>query len=140
MSNPLRILKFGILTVWLMSGCGQPAAEPVATVHGTITFQGQPLVGGCVVFTPDRERSTATRILAAEIGGDGQYFLSMDGQVTVAPGWYRISIADTADLYTAAENTVRFPPALRRPECSDLEREIVAGHDHVFDFHVQATE
>ncbi|MCZ2344330.1 MAG: phage tail protein [Bacteroidales bacterium] len=129
-----------MLATLLLSGCGQPEPDPMTTVHGTVTFQGQPLAGGLIVFSPDRERSTATRTLAAEIGGDGQYFLITDGLSNVPPGWYHIAIADTADLYTSAENTVRFPAALRRSDCSHLEREIIAGHDHVFDFHVQVAD
>lgn len=139
MSKPGIILYFGLFTL-LMSSCGQPVPDPISTVHGTVTFQGQPLAGGLIVFTPDRERSTATRTLAAEIDEEGYYQLTVEGMAIVTPGWYQISIADTASLYTSPDNILRFPPALRRPDRSGLEREIIAGHDNVLDFHVQAND
>ena len=39
-------------------GCG-PAPEPVARVHGTVTFRGQPVPKGNVFFDPDGTKGTS---------------------------------------------------------------------------------
>jgi hypothetical protein len=111
-------------------GCGTKPSTP-ATVEGSVTFLGRPLVGGLVVFTPDRDRGTTGKPTTAEIVSNGRYGMPVTG---LTPGWYRVSISDPPSWY-AVEG---FPASLRRPDRSGLSREIVAGRDHRFDFHIEA--
>lgn len=45
------LLVGGCLTTLI--GCGPSSSEPLATVTGTVTEKGQPLVGADVMFIPD---------------------------------------------------------------------------------------
>lgn len=115
-------------------GCGQPAAPAAARVEGRVTFQGRPLAGGVVVFVPDADRNAAGGMHTAAVDGDGGYRLA-DGAATVPPGWYRVALAEPAGVFAPGT----FPPPLRRPDRSGLERQVKPGHDHRFDFEVELT-
>lgn len=115
-----------ILTFLIVSGCGTKPQAP-ATVEGTVHFLGRPLAGGMVVFTPDRDRGTTGKPIAAEVLADGRYELPSD---KLSAGWYRVSISDPPAFQSG------FPATLRRPDRSGLSREIHPGRDHRYDFHI----
>lgn len=129
---PGLVLAGGAAAVSLHLGCSRSSAPPSAptTVRGRVTFQGQPVAGGLVVFTPDRDRGASGKPVRGETGPDGTFRLQLDGGPAVPPGWYRVAIApppaDTA-----------FPPQLRRPDRSGLVREVAAGTENVFEFAVE---
>lgn len=118
------------------SGCGSKAPEVgPATVKGRVLLNGQPVVGGLVVFTPNAERGSSGKPAFAETGPDGSYALQLDRASAIPPGWYRISLAPPPTA--AAPAAVAFPAKLARPDLSGLEREIKPGKDHVFEFAVE---
>ncbi len=142
-ANPFRATGQGVLRTSLLAlvllaplGCGKPAPAPAATVRGRVLFQGRPLAGGMVVFAPDREKGNAGKPLSATIDAEGRYTLRHEGAAAVPPGWYRVALADPPDGYEG----VRFPAALRRPDKSGLEREVLPGQENVFHFEIDLVE
>lgn len=124
----------GILAAALPLGCGngtKPAAT--GTVRGRLTFQNQPVAGGTIVFTADRDRGGSGQPIRCDTGADGVFILLRDGVPAIPPGWYRVAIAPPPGDLTAGSNAA-FPPQLRRPDQSTLLREVEAGKDHFFEF------
>jgi len=125
------------VAVALPFGCGKPAASQAGIVHGEVTFQNRAMAGGIVVFSPNADRGCTGKLHTATITAEGQYQLA-DGAKAIAPGWYRIALADPIDWY-GSDWAHAFPAALRRPDLSGLEREVKAGQDHTFDFKIELT-
>ncbi len=122
-----------------LCGCGKPEPTVPATVHGLVTYQGRPLAGGLIVFAPDKEKGNTGKSLSAKIDSSGNYKLSHEGNATVTPGWYRVAIADPPDVFTEASGYPRFPNALRRPDKSGIEREVVSAKDNGIDFVIEVS-
>ncbi len=123
--------------VLLPVGCNKPASTNAGLVHGEATFQGRAMAGGLVVFTPNADRGCTGKMHTATISAEGHYRLA-EGAKTIAPGWYRVALADPIDWY-GSEWSHAFPAALRRPDLSGIEREVKAGQDHTFDFKIELT-
>lgn len=121
----------------LMAGCGTPTSTLPATVQGVVTFQGRPLVGGLVVFVPDRDKGMNGPPISALIDHEGRYTLASEGAGTVMPGWYRVAIAEPGGMPGPELGYPRFPAALRRPDRSGLEREILPGQVHEMNFAIE---
>ena len=135
-----RVLPAGLALLLGLSlgaaGCGKPASAKSATVRGQVLLQSRPLIGGVVVFAPNRDRGNAGKTVFAKIDEQGHYELGRDGDPAVTPGWYRVAIAEPADLNLEASGYPRFPPALRRPDLSGVEREVAPGRDNVIDLSI----
>ncbi len=126
-------MKWGIPALMLaLIGCDGSSPTP-ATVRGRVLFQGRPLSGGTVVFTPHPERGSSGTSAIASIDHQGTFRLTAEGSPYLAAGWYRVALADPGTPQTWAI----FPAALRRPDRSGLEREVLAGQDNVFEFHIE---
>lgn len=89
----VRIWAVGGLAVFLLTGCsdGLPATLPVS---GTVTWQGEPLTDGTVVFHPQEiAEGLPRRNATGKLADDGTFSLSTfrtdDGAV---PGTYRVTI------------------------------------------------
>lgn len=129
-----RLAPAAVICLAAISGCGPHEPKSPTHVRGQVTFQGKPLAGGWIVFCPDRERGHAGRATPARLDAEGRYQLAPGHGPTLAPGWYLIAFAEAAEA-TAPP----FPPALRRPDCSGVTREVKAGKESVFDFDIAAT-
>ncbi|VTS08708.1 hypothetical protein [Tuwongella immobilis] len=134
---PLRTRRRLTLLVWPMlalAGCGESNTERV-TVHGQVTIQGQPLIGGTIVFTPDPERGQSGPLSFAPIQSDGTYILRTEQGFGAPPGWHRITIAPapTVDANTPA----LLPSRYRHPEQSGLVRQVQATGENQIDFQLQ---
>jgi hypothetical protein len=116
-----------------LAGCGRGVPPPTGGVRGTVTFQGRPLAGGLVVFAPDRDRGTRGKVVTATVADDGSF--SADG---LAAGWHRVAVADPPGIDWAGHGWPNYPAALRRPDRSGLEREILPGRVTELHFHVEA--
>ncbi|QEL18685.1 hypothetical protein [Limnoglobus roseus] len=97
-----------------------------------------------IVFAPHPDRGTTGKTATADINETGEYKLRVEGQPYVTGGWYRVSIADPPTWTTPIPgDTPRlasvspFPESLRRPDRSGLEREVVAGRENEFEFHIE---
>ena len=134
---PLAALAAGIAAV-AMLGCNN-SSKPVgpSSVRGRVTFQGHPVAGATVVFSPDRDRGTTGKPLRADTGADGVFELHFENTASIPPGWYRVAIAPPPGEQYAGSNGSRFPPQLRRPDTSTLVREVAPGKEHVFEFAVE---
>ncbi len=128
--SALAGLAVGGLLVFF--GCARMPTPANARVEGVVTFEGRPLAGGTVVFVPDADRTASGKLLTATTDASGRFVLA-DGTAVVAPGWYKVAIADPP----TGEWAYTFPAELRRPDRSGLEREVKAGHDHHFEFVIE---
>ncbi len=111
------LLSAGLL-VSTVSGCGSSAAStgaPTAPVRGKVTYKGQPVTKGRIIFEPDGKGKEAT----GEIQPDGTFVLTTykkdDGAVL---GNHRVSIS-------TASRTL--PLKYGSPNTSKLEVEVVEG-------------
>ncbi len=118
-------------------GCSSSVPVAPASVRGVVTFQNRPLTGGLIVFAPDREKGNSAKAVRATIDAEGRYSLSTDGSTHVAPGWYRIAIADPPGTFAEEFGFPPFPNALRRPDRSGLSREVRPGVENVLDFLIE---
>jgi hypothetical protein len=140
---PVFALGGGFAAMSLSGGCGgtAPPAAP-ATVRGKLTLNGRPVAGGLVVFTPDAQRGGRGKPARAETAADGTFALQLDGSAHVPAGWYRVSLmpAPAVPDPLAPSPAALFPAKLARPDLSGLEREVLVGKDHVFEFAVTTGE
>jgi hypothetical protein len=138
---PVLALGAGAALVSLTGGCGSKTPPPgPATVRGKVTFNGQPVAGGLVVFTPDPQRGGSGKPLHSETADDGGFQLLLDNSPHIPAGWYRVSLAPAPaipDPLLALQAPV-FPAKLSRPDMSGIEREVRVGHNHVFEFAIEA--
>ena len=140
-SAPLFALAGGALCAAMMGGCGSSAPGGIATVRGRVTFQGQPLAGGLIVFAPDPDRGAPGRPARGEIGPDGAFQLQLSGSPAIPPGWYRVAIAPAPTSGPRApDGAPEFPLPLSRPDHSGLVREVTTGKDQVFDFAIEVSQ
>jgi hypothetical protein len=118
----LRVALFLTLSAagsLLCAGCGSEAAVNTTTipVKGKITYKGQPLIRGSVIFEPDG----AGKEGRAEIQPDGTYVLATykadDGAV---PGVHRVSIEGA----TGKTKSTRIPIKFGSVNTSKLEVEV----------------
>lgn len=125
------LLKLVCAFVILAAGCHRWSPDAKGTsVRGAVHFQGQPLSGGRITFTPDPERGGSGKPVSADLGADGRYRIGGDA-VELAAGWYRLAIAAGP---TAPSG---FPRGLARPDQSGLLREVRPGQENVFDFAIE---
>src|SRR5450755_3078870 len=89
--SAFRLLS--LVPLLLLIGCGKKEPSPLAPVKGQVWFQGHPLTGGMVVFTPDIQRGGSGPQAWAKIGPDGSFVLLTDARPGAVPGWHRITIA-----------------------------------------------
>jgi hypothetical protein len=130
----MRLVMLAVVVA--VSGCGSSAPPPESRVEGRLTFQGQPVAGGAVVFVPDRDRGFTGKPIRAETNDDGAFKLNNGG--AVPPGWYRVALAGPPVFDAAAlSGGPVFPPKLARPDQSGQAREVVAGRTHAFEFAVE---
>ena len=132
-------LRAAILAALAATGCSKPAPVAPAPVSGTVTFQGRPLSGGLVVFTPER----GDKPFAARLDEGGHYDLEPAPPPApdmppgksqgVPPGHYQVTFSG------GPYRGEGFPGELRRPDTSGVKREVLAGRDNVLDFHITAT-
>jgi hypothetical protein len=133
------LLSLALLLVTHL-GCAKPSASQPVAVSGQVLLQKRPLVGGMIVFSPNRDRGNTGKTISAKLDENGNYKLAREGTAIIIPGWYRIAIAEPADLDLVASGYPHFPPALRRPDRSGLEREIRPGQENTLDFWIDVGE
>jgi hypothetical protein len=130
---PVVTLGVGVALLALPVGCRRPTPPGNVTVRGTITFEGQPLTGGLVVFSPDPDRGGTGKPIRGDVEADGTFQLKPGGETAIAPGWYRVAIAP------ATTDPPTFPRQLARPDQSGLIREVKPGQENVFLFAVEVS-
>jgi len=138
---PVVALGAGAAAVALHGGCSRKTPPGPATVRGRVTFQGRPLAGGLVVFSPDPDRGGTGKPARGDLEPDGTFRLQLGGDPAIPPGWYRVAIAPAPAAPPASLlDRPAFPRELARPDKSNLVREVKAGQENVFDFAVEVTD
>jgi hypothetical protein len=128
----------GALGLLVAAGCGREPA-PLAPVSGRISFQGKPLAGGTIVFTPDPERGGSGPLAFAEVKADGSFTLRTGAQFGAVPGWHRVTVASAPPpaavpgAPTAPAGVLPLPPKYSDPERSGLHQEVKAGLANTID-------
>lgn len=138
---PLVALAGGAAVVAIPGGCSRKSPPAAATVRGHVTFQGEPLMSGLVVFSPDPDRGGSGKPARGDLAPDGSFQLKLGDDTTIPPGWYRVAIASgpASFPHSAYPDRPTFPPQLARPDRSGLVREVQAGQENVFNFAVEVT-
>jgi hypothetical protein len=136
---PVAALGVGAAVVGLPGGCSRKSPAGPATVRGRVTFQGQPLAGGLVVFSPDPDRGGSGKPARGDLDADGAFRLTLAGESAVPAGWYRVAIAPAPQIPTSLPDRPLFPPQLARPDRSGLVREVKPGQENVFEFAVEVS-
>jgi hypothetical protein len=136
---PVVALAVGAAVVAVPGGCRRPATSAPATVRGVVTFQGQPLTGGLVIFSPDPDRGGSGKPARGELGPDGHFQLTLADSTTIPAGWYRVAILALPMSASAHPSGTAFPTALARPDLSGLLREVKADQENVFHFAVEVS-
>jgi hypothetical protein len=138
---PVAALGIGAAAVALHGGCSRKTPPGPATVRGRVTFQGQPLAGGLIVFSPDPDRGGKGKPARGDLEPDGTFQLKLGGDPAILPGWYRVAIAPAPAVPPSSLlNRPAFPPELARPDKSNLLREVKPGQENVFEFAVEVTD
>ena len=125
--------------VLLATGCGK-SGEPVGTVSGKITYQGQPVTEGSVSFNNDRLGASGT----GEIQPDGTYQLATQG-AGLPPGSYKVCIVPPMEEQSTSSQLAAslepkempdIPQKYRSFQTSDLEATVQEGTNEL-DFDMQ---
>jgi len=128
----------GLLVV-LAAGC-ENGTQPLAAVHGRISYKGTPLNTGTIVFTPDALRGTIGPMARSEIRPDGTYVLQTKELSGAIAGWHRVTVmaVESAPLVGPDEDRILprslLPDKYRDPELSGLSCQIRSGQENCIDF------
>jgi hypothetical protein len=117
----LTAITFIIVTIIIISGCGQDAAP--GKVKGTITLDGEPLPNASVAFCPESNSGALSSF--GGTNASGQYELFYANKKTGAiPGRYKVTVhTGNADMGRAE----LVPAMYRSPETTDLVCDVKKG-------------
>jgi hypothetical protein len=121
----------------LLTGCGT-STPPLAEVSGTVSYRGQPLPGGVIVFTPDPAKGSSGPLASSVLQSDGSFVLQTGTATGAAAGWHRITVVSIRDPevnpgpYQLAIPPSLIPERYRNPDLSGLSREVHLGEKNVF--------
>jgi hypothetical protein len=116
----------------LAAGCGQSSSgSGLVPVYGKVSFRGQPLAGGTIVFAPDQERGGRGPLGVGTIDAQGHYILQSEGKPGVTPGWHRVTVAASSAAGAEGASLLRH---YTDPEQSGIAKEVEAGKPNIFDF------
>jgi len=92
----MKFLCFVLLALSTMTGCGeQIEKKPTAPVKGIVTYKGEPLKTGEIVFFPD----TGEQIAHGKIQPDGTFQLTTYEEGDGAfPGNHKVTIISERDM------------------------------------------
>ena len=129
------------LLVFPVTGCDSDASQRVP-VHGKVSYHGNPLSTGMVVFIPDPNRGANGPLARAEVQQDGSYDLQTDDCPGANPGWYRVTIVAVAADSPSHNRPFALPRSLipekyRDPELSGLVCEIRPGRENCINFNLE---
>ena len=84
------------IALLLSSGCGSGDKGPVRhRISGTVTFDGQPVPQGNILFSPDASKGNTGPAAYAKIV-DGKYDTASEGAMSPTAGEYTVDIEGTA--------------------------------------------
>ena len=122
-------IALGIALVGPIVGCDSSGVGRLVPVQGQVTFEGQPLTTGSLVFKPHSEKGNPSKFEpASTINADGSYQLFTAEREGAPPGWYKVSVVaqappDEKNPYAATRSLI--PARYAEVETSNLEIEVV---------------
>jgi hypothetical protein len=137
--SPTRTAAAAALLLCL-AGCSTDP-DPLLPVRGKIWYQGVPLQGGTIVFTPDPTRGGNGPLARAEIQPDGEFVLKTGDRPGAVAGWHRITVV-AVDVTTPVGTAYAAPRSLvpvkyRDPELSGLSYEVKAGQENTVELNLE---
>jgi hypothetical protein len=85
MKNYITLTMLGVFATVVFAGCG--GGPKTAPVTGKVTYRGQPLQFGSVMFQPD-----TGPVAKAKIESDGTFTLSTDGKPGAVLGKHKVRV------------------------------------------------
>lgn len=137
------VLSSAVLAVATLIGCGSGRPE-VVPVSGTVTLDGDPVVGAAVTFALQGEGRPATAVTDAL----GKFTLTtFGGDSGAAPGKYAVTVVKMkngsqsgdpeneglmgAEVIEPSQDLYEVPQRYSDPQTSDLKVEVKAGMEPV---------
>ncbi len=123
----------------LTAGGCRSGSAPLAAVHGKVSYRGQYLRSGTIVFAPDASRGNRGELAYADIQPDGSYTLKTGDALGAAPGWHRVTVCSllpAAAPYPGQRAPLPvslLPARYREPQLSGLTCEVKAGEANSID-------
>ena len=130
------LLVAALVLSWFgLAGCGGPS-ETLGKVAGKVTFQGEPVTEGVVIFS-NQEKGV---YMTAALGPDGSYTVEMAQGSGLPLGTYRVSIAPPPpnDRVGPVPKPIKpgahsnIPQKYRKPDTSGLTLTVEQG-ENTFD-------
>ncbi|MCC6417604.1 MAG: hypothetical protein IT429_05085 [Gemmataceae bacterium] len=126
-------------SVLLGPGCRSGTA-PLTQVQGKVTYRGQPVQGGTIVFAPDVSRGARGELACAEIQQDGSYTLKTGDLPGATVGWHVVTISSVlppgqpplGQPYAVPPSVL--PTRYRDPRFSGLACEVSADRPNTINF------
>jgi hypothetical protein len=122
-------------------GCGgdDPGLAPVS---GRVFYQGSPLPGGSIVFTPNPDKGGRGQVAQAEIQGDGTFTLRTGAAEGAATGWHRVTVVSirmentisTPENFADVQSLI--PTRYAAPDLSGQEGLVKPGQANVINFYL----
>jgi len=135
-SGPARHLLLG--AVLFAVGCGEVSGLPLASVEGSVTYDGKLLEHGKVVFSP--QGATPGPAAYGNIQPDGSFVMQTTGHEGAAVGSHKVTVHCRRPLTPAEiqqrslKNTESLIPAKYwRKKESPLAFDVEAGEDHEYE-------
>jgi hypothetical protein len=130
MSKKMTRSRLGLLVVgWavFVAGCGDKL-PPLTSVAGKVTVDGQPLTGGQVGLSPDKESSPDTPALmcVGTIDSSGNYKIYTSGKAGVPLGKYKVAVTPSM-VPSGGGMPAPFDRKYTNPKTSGLIIQVVEG-------------
>lgn len=77
--NRFQCFTLAASVLFLLAGCGRSDSQPRYNVSGSVTFAGEPVPAGFILFTPDAAKGARGPAGSAQIK-DGQYDTRHEGK------------------------------------------------------------
>jgi hypothetical protein len=92
-----RMLGLGLALLAAFHGLGcHRTPAPLMPVSGRVSYKGNLLQGGTIVFTPDSQRGESGPLALGKINQDGSYHLYTGESLGAPAGWYRVTVTSNA--------------------------------------------
>jgi hypothetical protein len=118
----------------LLTGC--EGGDALMPVFGKVTYRGNPLQTGFIVFSADPEKGTQGPVGVSKIDSDGGYAIKTGEQEGIAPGWYRVTVTAASDNASGIPVDL-LPEKYHDPDLSGLQCQVKRGHNNVVDFDLE---
>jgi hypothetical protein len=118
----------------LLTAAALGCHEPVGHVSGTVTFEGQPLPAGDVLFSPE---DTSIVPAYGALNKTGHYQLTRaKNNLGAVPAKYRVTVLIDPRQDPVAARQYPIPPVCADPNKTPLIAEVLAG-ENTLDFDLQ---